>query len=385
MPNRTLTQLERIRDRYEVISLVDEGMINAFSAAEALNISVRHVYRLLGRFRYYQRNKLCFVFKRRGRPKGKSMKTREAVLRLKKESPNRSITLIAERVSAECERISTYAVREILKQNGLYQKKRKKRKKSYTRFEAQAFGSLWQMDTCEGYWLDDHDKVHLILILDDHSRMIVGSRFVDSDSTWNNMDVIRSAIEAYGIPKIIYTDNDSKFKVIRHESRFFKFKDNIFYETEIQRVLFELGIVPLTHKPYQPQAKGKIERLFRFIRGRFIPEHTAKTLEELNDQFGKWTDWYNTQRRHQSIEDVPASRGEPSVTRKILEEVNLDDIFSSVEVRLVKKDNSISFGSKGYFLELKENLAGEKVELRIRPEKMRIFHKGRFLKEFKLN
>ena len=126
MPNRTLTQLERIRDRYEVVSLVDERMINAFSAAEALNISVRHVYRLLRRFRHYQRNKLCFVFEKRGRPKGKSRKTKQAVLRFKKENPNRSIILIAERVSAECERISTYAVRKILKQNGLYQKKRKK-------------------------------------------------------------------------------------------------------------------------------------------------------------------------------------------------------------------------------------------------------------------
>ncbi len=103
---------------------------------------------------------------------------------------------------------------------------------------------------------------------------------MDSDSTYNNMLVIREAAQEYGLFSLLYVDNDSKFKVIRHgNSRFFDYKD---YKeetlagetiTEIHRALLELGIVLLPHEPGNARAKGKIERVFRFIQERFIPEH----------------------------------------------------------------------------------------------------------------
>lgn len=52
--------------------------------------------------------------------------------------------------------------------------------------------------------------------------------------------------------------------------------------TELHRALLELGVILITHLPGNARAKGKIERLFRFIQERFISEHTAKTLDKLN-------------------------------------------------------------------------------------------------------
>ena len=50
----------------------------------------------------------------------------------------------------------------------------------------------------------------------------MAARFFDSDSTYSNMLVLREAIDRYGIFPILYSDNDSKFKIIRYEgSRFF--------------------------------------------------------------------------------------------------------------------------------------------------------------------
>ena len=69
-------------------------------------------------------------------------------------------------------------------------------------------------------------------------------------------------------------DNDSKFKVIRHgNSRFFDYKEETLAGeviTEIHRALIELGIILLPHEVENAQAKGKIERVFRFIQERFI-------------------------------------------------------------------------------------------------------------------
>jgi len=96
---------------------------------------------------------------------------------------------------------------------------------------------------------------------------------------------------------MLYVDSDSKFKVIRHgNSRFFDYKEESLTAeviTEIHRALIELGIVLLPHELENAQAKGEIERKFRFIQEGFIPERTAITLEELDCQFQKWIHWYN--------------------------------------------------------------------------------------------
>ncbi len=105
---------------------------------------------------------------------------------------------------------------------------------------------------------------------------------MDSDSAYSNMLVLREAIEKHGLFNML--DNDSKFKVIRH-GNFFDYKEETLAGetiTEIHRALIELGIVLIPHEPENAQAKGKIERVFRFIQERFIPEHTAISLKEVD-------------------------------------------------------------------------------------------------------
>jgi len=114
---------------------------------------------------------------------------------------------------------------------------------------------------------------------------------MDSDSSYNNMLVLREAVEKYGIFPILYSDNDSKFKLIRYEgSCFFTYSEETLVGeviTEIHRALLELGITLPTHPPDNAKAKGKIERLFRFIQERFISEHRTKNLDELNLELEK--------------------------------------------------------------------------------------------------
>jgi len=103
------------------------------------------------------------------------------------------------------------------------------------------------MDSTSGAWLEGYRQVTLVLILDDYSRTIVAGHFMDSDSTYNNMLVIREAAQEYGLFSLLYVDNDSKFKVIKHgNSRCFDYKEETLAGetiTEIHRALLELGIV----------------------------------------------------------------------------------------------------------------------------------------------
>ena len=116
------------------------------------------------------------------------------------------------------------------------------------------------------------------------------------------MIVIKELISKYGVPPLFYTDNDSKFKVIRHgKSLYQSYKKEVLEGqaiTEIRRALAEVGSRLITHLPYHPQAKGKIEKLNRFVQDCFLKNQKAKTLEELNKELKRWFKWYDT-RNHE--------------------------------------------------------------------------------------
>jgi len=199
------------------------------------------------------------------------------------------------------------------------------------------------------------------------------------------MLVLREAIENYGIFPILYSDNDSKFKLIRYEgSRFFTYSEETLAGeiiTEIHRALLELGVTLITHVPGNARAKGKIERLFRFIQERFISEHTANNLDELNSQLQKWISWYNNYHINRDSGCIPLSRCTPSALRP-RDGINLDDIFYLKEEREVGKDNSFSLDGVTYTIPREHNMVAFKARLHIHPgKKIRVWHREEFLCE----
>ncbi|PIP48173.1 MAG: hypothetical protein COS87_01555 [Chloroflexi bacterium CG07_land_8_20_14_0_80_45_17] len=151
--------------------------------------------------------------------------------------------------------------------------------------------------------------------------------------------------------------------------------------TEIHRALLELGITLITHLPGNARAKGKIERLFRFIQERFISEHTASNLDELNSQLQKWINWYNNHHINRDTGCISLSRRIPSALRS-LDGANLDDIFCIKEERKVGKDNSFSLDEITYTIPREHNMVAFKVRLHIHPgKKIRVWHKEEFLCE----
>ncbi|MCM8774605.1 MAG: hypothetical protein NC820_07760, partial [Candidatus Omnitrophica bacterium] len=92
----------------------------------------------------------------------------------------------------------------------------------------------------------------MIALLDDHSRELLGVELVERDTTWNNMCIIRRVIEEYGLFQILYTDNDSMFKLIRSGwSRHFEYKVDLERnQKQIHRCLLELGIGLIHTRPF---------------------------------------------------------------------------------------------------------------------------------------
>lgn len=375
----------KVLERHKVLMLVKEKRITQRQAAEELGLSFSHIKRLLRRLRQAGGDPHCLDYQRtHPAPNRTSEEVREKVKSLKRQSRERSNALIADLLQELDELvIHPSTVRRILIETGEYTRSHFRR--PCCRFEKEAFGELVQMDTSSGAWLEGYKRVYLVLVLDDYSRAILAGHFFDSDTTYNNMLVLRETVENFGIPCLLYSDNDSKFKLIRYpESRFFTYQEKTLAGeviTEVHRALLELGCALITHEPGNAQAKGKIERLFGFIQERFIREHTARTLEELDVQFQSWISWYNHKHINRDTGCIPLARVTPSVC-KPLNGLNLDDVFCLKEERKVGKDNSFSLNGVIYTIPREHNMVAFKVQLHIHPnKKIRVWHKGQFLCE----
>lgn len=370
-------------NRINVIGLASEGLCSPSQAALSLDVSQRQVQRLVKAFKEGGDNPLILSPKPRNYWNKKSDKIIDLVISLKKESPYRSNYAIADLVKEDTgEGMCPTTVRKILLDNNCYQKEDVKRR-TFKKFEAKKFGHILQMDTMEGCWLPGYYRTKLILILDDYSRAILGFRWAPNDDTWQNMLVLRGIIEKYGIPKMIYTDNDSKFRTIRHGSIYFKYHQEE-YQTEIHKALNQLGILLINHPPYQAFCKGKVERLFRFIQERFIPEMKANDFEELNQEFSEWVKWYNSNHINRMTGITPKKRFEPKAFKPLSGKEDLDWIFSIKISRNIDKYNSFSLDGIRYLLKKQYCLVGDTVELAVNPtHKIRVYLNGKFIQEFK--
>ena len=374
---------EILEERFSQLRFLDKGLLSLKETALNLELSTRQIKRLIKKLRESNWDINALSFQSHG-GWNKRKDLRKKVINLHQQRPQRSNPAIKDLLEEKGISASLSTIRRIRMEANLY-KEVKTEKRYFKKFEAKRFGDLLQMDTTEGYWLN-RGRTKLILILDDYSRAILSFNWTAHDTTWNNMIVLRSVIAKYGLPAVIYTDNDSKFRVIRNKrSNYSSYQTDKNYETQIKRALRELDIALVNHPPYQAFCKGKVERLFRFIQDRFIPEMKAKNFKELNLEFGKWVNWYNENHVNRMTGTEPKKRFVPNGFKPLSGKEDLDFILSLREKRKIDKYNSFSLNGKQYYLKSKEPFWGMRVTLALNPNhRIRVYSKDKFIEEFKV-
>lgn len=278
--------------------------------------------------------------------------------------------------------ISQPTIYRVLRDQGLLRPAVKLERKVRSRFEANESGDLVQMDTTWGYWWKNQ-RLCLTVLLDDYSRYILSARFSLSDSAWHNMRIIRDTVKKYGSFRLLYTDNASFFKAIRHNESRFQNHTKDEYESEITRACRKANITHICHKPYQPQGKGKIERFFRFFQERFLDDYQFDTnlpFYVLEKRLNEWINWYNEKHINRTTKCVPKERFNPKKFTPL--SGNLNDIFCFKDTRKVDKCNSFSYQGKVYTIPAKKCMVAMRVQLNVSPERsIRIFHNNEFVCE----
>jgi hypothetical protein len=389
-----MTDNNKINQRYQTILLYEQKLINSKAAADSLNIKERQFFRIFKEFKASGRDINSLKYKSHIAWNKTDKDIEDIVLEINQDYPqalNSHISWLAWDLHQL--EIKPWTTRNILLRNNRYIPFKEKQDRAYKKFSATHFGALIQLDTSDGYWLKDYPMIHLILAIDDATRTIMAGEFVDHDSTLNNMLVVKSIIRKYGIPALFYTDNDSKFRIIRHgKSRFYTYQNQTLSGdtiTEMRRALTEIGSGLITHVPKRPQAKGKIEKLIEFVQNCFIKNHKAKTLEELNSAFKRWINWYDA-RNHRTLGLAPQIVRQRLIKqnkiafRKSDPRLDLDTIFSVRDERKPNKYNIFHYQGREYQLPLDKVAYPGKVELRILPDnRIRVFKEQELIAELK--
>jgi hypothetical protein len=222
--------------------------------------------------------------------------------------------------------------------------------------------------------------------------MITGAVISERDDVLSNMLVCWETASKYGLPVAYYTDNNPiynpKNKKPRHGMyQLYRMQHGEVEESLSQwkRALQELGIECIHARPYQPQGKGKIERIFRFMQDRLVNElvdANVRTIYQANKYLQKWVKWYNTCYMHSETKCIPQERFDKNnCFRKLPLEVDLNEVFCLKHERLVKSDNTFEFEGKTYQIKANEyraSYAKAKVSVRVYLSgKMKVYYKNR--------
>jgi transposase InsO family protein len=191
-----------------------------------------------------------------------------------------------------------------LVRNGLIQPKaRRRRKADYRRWERARPMELWQLDVMGGIWLADGRELKAVTGIDDHSRFCVAAGLVERANARSVCRVFTQAMERYGSPEELLTDNGKVFS-----GRLGPHPGEVLFD----RICREQGITHRLTGIRCPTTTGKIERFHKTLRAELLTGRRFNSLAQAQQLLDAWVTDYNTQRPHQAIAmQVPAQRFQP--------------------------------------------------------------------------
>ena len=184
--------------------------------------------------------------------------------------------------------IRYWEVYQIMKDHGLVEDSpAKSRKRKYVRYERKYANAMWHTD-----WHVMKDPrvkgANLVSFLDDSSRGLMGSGLFKEATSENVVAVLSGAIDRFGAPATILSDNGSCFVGQRGGKR----PRGSWTPTAFEEELLRRDIGLINSRPYHPQTNGKLERFHASI------EAEIGHYDSLED----YVEYYNNRRLHFSLD-----------------------------------------------------------------------------------
>lgn len=373
MAGKDILQMsQRELTRLHIIHKAIEGLLKQKEAAEMLLLSSRQIRRLIKKVR--EEGDIGITHKSRGKLSNRSLpkKIKDKVIGLYRQKYEGFGPLLASEKLLEQTGITVNdeTLRKWLIESGDWEKVRKSRKHRQWRERKHYFGEMIQIDGSHHDWFEGRGAECVLMGYIDDATGNVYARFYDYEGTRPAFDSFKGYVKKYGIPQKTYLDKHTTYKSPK-KTAFIGYDEEPL--SQFERAMKELG-VEVKHA-HSPQAKGRIERLFRTFQDRVVKEmrlRGIKTIEEANKFLRSYLPSYNKKFAVKPKEKT-------DLHRKISRGLNLDRILCIKTERTLRNDFTIAYNGKLY--QIQEAVKSEKVlvEERINGRLM-ITHNGAGLK-----
>jgi len=217
------------------------------------------------------------------------------------------------------------------------------------RWSAAKPGDLWHADVCHGRSLKIDGRVvplRIHAILDDASRTIIAIRACSNEREVEMLSLTVESVRLHGKPGVLYLDNGSTYS-----------------GDALATACGRLGIKLLHAKPYDPEARGKMERFWRTLREGcldFMGEMTS--LHDVQVRLLAFVDQHYHCGPHGGLMGrTPAEVYREREAKSVTEE-QLDEALTVRGRRRVRRDGTVSIGGVDWEL-AHSYLAGRTVDV----------------------
>jgi hypothetical protein len=337
---KTIIMTDKDTFRFEVLNNLIQKKIGIQYAMKTLDLGKRQVKRIRKRIR--AEGTAGVIHKGRGLPSNRKMEDaiRTKVEKLLKERyPDFGPTFATEKLLEHHSiRLSKETVRMMLVGLNLHTVRHRKGNGQYHawRPRKECYGEMEQFDGSYHHWFEDRSGEHCLLAsIDDATGNITKAVFAKNEGVHEVSKFWKEYTEEHGVPKSIYLDKFSTYKVNHVHA-----VDNHELLTQFQQMTQRIGITLIT--AHSPEAKGRIERLFKTLQDRLVKEMRLlgiSTPEEGN----KFLRDVFIPRFNAQFSVVPAQEGDVHRPMSVFQKENLLALFSVQDTRVVSNDFCIHF------------------------------------------
>ena len=284
-----------------------------------------------------------------GHARGINDELRQLLLDIRREHPGASVPLILRTLTADgrLERgaVSPHTVRRLYTDHGLDRRSAKQTRdgKRRMRWQADRPFALWHGDVCHATPIIADGRrrpLRIHALLDDASRYIVAIEAQHTEREADMLNLLAAALRRHGRPQTLYLDNGST------------------YRGKLLSVACSRLQIGLVHaQPYDPQARGKMERFWGTLR-RGCLDHigSVTSLHDVNVRLWSFVDQHYHRAAHAGLMGrSPALVWQAAVDSRAadgLDEKRLRESLTVRQRRRLRSDGTISV--RGQTFELAE-------------------------------
>jgi hypothetical protein len=342
------------RVRLETLGRVKRKELTVVEAAELIGLSLRQARRVWKRFDTSGDAGLVHGLRGRASNRRLSEDLRERIVKTHQEHyGDFGATLACEKLSGDHELVvSPNTLTALLKERGLWERRRRRGKHRKRRERRSCFGSMIQMDGSHHDWFEGRVAKCVLMVMIDDATSRTYARFYAGETTEAAFDLFERWVKQHGVPRSLYVDKHAIYRDETHQEK----------PTQFGRAMQELSVELIC--AHSPQAKGRVERRNAVFQDRLVKEMRLRkinSIEQGNALLEKiFLDDLN---RRYAIE----AKKQQDLHRAVDESVKLDEVLCVMEERVVGEDWCVRWKNRWLQIEKRHeplHLAGKRVQVK---------------------